>query len=71
MFTVYVSTADLAETSKLLEVERSRAERLQNSLQQAEVQSRDYLARVENLSTKERELTDKTRDQASIFPSEH
>ncbi|THH26312.1 hypothetical protein EUX98_g7879 [Antrodiella citrinella] len=55
--------SDLTETSKLLEVERSRAERLQGNVHQLETQSREYSARVDELSTKERELTDKTRDQ--------
>lgn len=54
---------DLADTAKLLEVERSRAERLQSSVQQLEAQNRDYSTRVDDLTAKEREFTDKTRDQ--------
>ena len=54
---------DLADTAKLLEVERSRAERLQSSVQQLEAQNRDYSTRVDDLIAKEREFTDKTRDQ--------
>lgn len=55
--------ADLAETAKLLEVERTRAERLQSSVQQLEAQKRDYSSRADDLTARERELTDKTRDQ--------
>ena len=47
--------------------ERSGADRLQNSVQQLESQCHDYQARVDDLSTKERELNDKSRDQVCFF----
>ena len=56
-------TSELQDTARYLEEERARADELHETVQRLESQARNASDHIARLTTSEKSLTDKTRDQ--------